>query len=151
MTDFNILPAKGEVVDGVFAFPVRVYYEDTDAGGIVYYANYLKFAERARTEFLRMLRIHQQSDLQENQTGFVVRSCAIEYLKSAVLDDSLVVTCKVIEQSAASATVAQEIMRGDEILATLEVKVIHMSIATHRPTRIPADMVEKFKKFSGKR
>lgn len=148
MTDFNIMPAKGEVIGGVFAFPVRVYYEDTDAGGIVYYANYLKFAERARTEFLRMLTVHQQEDLENNQTGFVVRSCHIEYLKSAVLDDALTVTCKVVEQGAASATVAQEILRGDEVLATLEVKVIYMSIATHRPTRIPPEIVEKFKQFS---
>ena len=148
MTDFNIMPAKGEVIGGVFAFPVRVYYEDTDAGRIVYYANYLKFAERARTEFLRMLTVHQQEDLENNQTGFVVRSCHIEYLKSAVLDDALTVTCKVVEQGAASATVAQEILRGDEVLATLEVKVIYMSIATHRPTRIPPEMVEKFKQFS---
>lgn len=149
MTDFNVLPPKGEVVGGLFAFPVRVYYEDTDAGGIVYYANYLKFAERARTEFLRMLAIHQQQDLQEKQTGFIVRSCHIEYLKSAVLDDVLTVTNQVTEVGAASAIVAQKILRGDEVLATLEVKVIYMNVATHRPTRIPADMVEKFKKFNG--
>lgn len=149
MTDFNVLPPKGEVVGGLFAFPVRVYYEDTDAGGIVYYANYLKFAERARTEFLRFLAVHQQQNLQEKQTGFVVRSCHIEYLKSAVLDDALTITCKVVQQSAASAIIAQEIVRGDEILASLEVKVIYMNVATHRPTRIPADMIEKFKQFNG--
>lgn len=149
MTDFDVLPAAGKVVAGVFAFPVRVYYEDTDAGGIVYYANYLKFAERARTEFLRILRVHQQADLEQNQTGFVVRSCHIEYLKSAVLDDALTVTCKVTEQGAASATVSQEILRGNEVLATLEVKVIYMNVATRRPTRIPPDMTEKFKQFGG--
>lgn len=149
MTDFNVLPPKGEVVGGLFAFPVRVYYEDTDAGGIVYYANYLKFAERARTEFLRMLAIHQQQDLQEKQAGFIVRSCHIEYLKSAVLDDVLTVTNQVTEVGAASAIVAQKILRGDEVLATLEIKVIYMNIATHRPTRIPADMIEKFKQFNG--
>ena len=148
MTDFNILPAYGAVKNGVFAFPIRVYYEDTDAGGIVYYANYLKFAERARTEFLRSLQICQQHDLEQNQTGFIVRSCHIEYLKSAVLDDALVVTCKVEEQNAASAVIAQEIRRGDEILATLQVKVIYMNIATHRPTRIPTAMVAKFKQFA---
>ncbi|MBR6355842.1 MAG: tol-pal system-associated acyl-CoA thioesterase [Alphaproteobacteria bacterium] len=149
MTDFKTEPAKGEVVGGVFAFPVRVYYEDTDAGGIVYYANYLKFAERARTEFLRALTIHQQADLEQHQTGFVVRSCHIEYLKSAVLDDALTVTCIVREYGAASATVVQEILRGDEVLATLEVKVIYMNVATHRPTRMPAEMSAKFEKFKG--
>ena len=148
MTDFNVLPAKGEIMGKIFAYPVRVYYEDTDAGGIVYYANYLKFAERARTEFLRALQICQQDDLEQKQTGFVVRSCHIEYLQSAVLDDALTVTCKVVEQGAASATVAQEILRGDEVLATLEVKVIYMNVALRRPTRIPPEMVEKFKQFS---
>lgn len=149
MTDFSVMPAKGEIVGGVFAFLVRVYYEDTDAGGIVYYANYLKFAERARTEFLRTIAVHQQEDLEQHQTGFVVRSCHIEYLKSAVLDDALTVTCVVTEYGAASATVAQEILRGEEVLATLEVKVIYMNVATHRPTRIPAEMTEKFKLFKG--
>ena len=147
MTDFNIFPSKGEVIGNIFVYPIRVYYEDTDAGGIVYYANYLKFAERARTEFLRSLNIHQQRDLEEKQTGFIVRSCHIEYLKSAFLDDILNVTCQVTERGAASAVVAQEIRRGDEVLATLEVKVIYMNVATHRPTRIPEDMANKFKQF----
>ncbi|MBR1825886.1 MAG: tol-pal system-associated acyl-CoA thioesterase [Alphaproteobacteria bacterium] len=147
MADFKVLPAKGEIIGKVFAYPVRVYYEDTDAGGIVYYANYLKFAERARTEFLRTLQVCQQEDLEQKQTGFVVRACHIEYLKSAVLDDALVVTCQAAAQGAASATIAQEILRGEEVLATLEVKVIYMNIATHRPTRIPADMTEKFKQL----
>ncbi|MBQ7633492.1 MAG: tol-pal system-associated acyl-CoA thioesterase [Alphaproteobacteria bacterium] len=148
MTDFNILPANGKAVDGVFVYPIRIYYEDTDAGGIVYYANYLKFAERARTEFLRELEIHQQQDLIEKRTGFIVRSCHIEYLKSAVLDDALIVTCQVTEIGAASAVIAQEIKRGNETLATLEVKVIYMNISTHRPTRIPTEMIEKFKLFN---
>ncbi len=150
MTEFNLLPAAGKVIGNVFAFPIRVYYEDTDAGGIVYYANYLKFSERARTEFLRNLTIYQQQDLEQKQTGFVVRSCHVEYLKSAVLDDALVVTCHVIEVGAASAVVAQEIRRGDELLATLETKVIYMDVETHRPIRIPAEMVAKFAQFTAK-
>ncbi len=150
MPTFDLLPAAGTAVDNIFAYPIRVYYEDTDAGGIVYYANYLKFAERARTEFLRMLTIHQQQDLEQKQTGFIVRSCHIEYLKSAVLDDALVVTCQVIEVGAASAVVAQEIRRGDDLLATLEIKVIYMDVASHRPIRIPAEMVEKFHKYEKK-
>lgn len=148
MTEPKVLPANGVVEGNVFAYPVRVYYEDTDAGGIVYYANYLKFAERARTEFLRVLGIYQQKNLETEQTGFVVRSCHIEYLKSAVLDDVLCVTCQVAETSAASAVVVQEIRRSDELLATLEVKVIHMDISTHRPVRISKDMFEKFRKFT---
>ncbi len=139
----NILPAKGILEDGVFYFPVRVYYEDTDAGGIVYYANYLKFAERARSEFLRALGINQQKILAEQQAGFVVRSCHIEYLKSAVLDDALVVACKVTEMGSASAVMKQRICRGDEILAEIEVKLIFLSLATHRPTRICAEITSK--------
>ncbi len=147
MANSEVLPPAGAIIGNVFVFPIRVYYEDTDAGGIVYYANYLKFAERARTEFLRMLSIHQQRDLEQKQTGFIVRSCHIEYLKSAFLDDVLTVTCQVTEVGAASAVVAQEIRRGEEVLTTLEVKVIYMNVATHRPTRIPEYMLEQFKQF----
>jgi len=144
----TVKPASGTVESGVFLYPVRVYYEDTDAGGIVYYANYLKFSERARTEFLRSLGIHQQQHLQESHCGFVVRSCNIDYLASAVLDDELVISCQISELGAAYAVVHQEIRRGEELLSSLDVKVIYMNIYTHRPTRIPADFVEKFKQMS---
>ena len=144
-----VKPAQGTVKDGLFFYPVRVYYEDTDAGGIVYYANYLKFSERARTEFLRMLGIHQQQHLEECRCGFVVRSCNIEYLASAVLDDELSISCCISELGAAYAVVHQEIYRHDELLSRLDVKVIYMNIETHRPARIPADFVEKFKNFCG--
>ena len=78
----KIVPASGVFEDNIFAYPVRIYYDDTDAGGIVYYVNYLKFAERARSEFLRSLGINQQKILAEQKVGFVVRSCHIDYLKS---------------------------------------------------------------------
>lgn len=136
--------AQGRVVDGVFSFPVRIYYEDTDAGGIVYYANYLKFAERARSEFLRYIGIDQQEILQENRCGFVVRSCHIEYLSSAFLNDDLNVTCQVVEYGSASALVHQQIKRGDIVLTEVDVKVVYMNVDTHRPTRMPKDMVDKF-------
>ena len=81
-----IAPAEGEMTDGEFLFPVRVYYEDTDAGGIVYYANYLKFAERARTEYLRYLGKCQKEDLEGNErTGWVVRHCEIDYIEISAL------------------------------------------------------------------
>ena len=145
--NFDVLPAEGKVCNDVFAYPVRVYYEDTDAGGIVYYANYLKFAERARSEFLRLIGVDQQRDLSENQSGFVVRSCNIEYLSSAVLNDNLVITCKIMELGAASAIIAQEIYSGDELLCTVEVKVVYLNISTHRPTRISKENIEKMQKF----
>jgi acyl-CoA thioester hydrolase len=143
-----IKPASGTIKDGVFYYPVRVYYEDTDAGGIVYYANYLKFSERARTEFLRSLNINQQQEMQENHSGFVVRSCNIDYMASAVLDDELVISCQISELGAAYAVVHQEIRRGEDLLSALDVKVIYMNIETHRPTRIPAEFVERFKSMS---
>ncbi len=139
-----ILPAEGVLQNGVFYYPVRVYYEDTDAGGIVYYANYLKFAERARSEFLRALGVNQQKILAEQQAGFVVRSCHIEYLQSAVLDDALTVTCEVAEMGNASTIIKQQICRGDVVLAQIEVKLIFLSLSTHRPTRILPEIKEKF-------
>lgn len=143
--DMNILPAEGKIVGKVFYFPLRIYYEDTDAGGIVYYANYLKFAERARSECLRTLGINQQQLLQEDHQGFIVRSCQIDYISSARLDDALLVSCQVIEQGGASAVLHQEVLRGDEVLAKVDVKVVYMSLDAHRPTRIPPQIAEKFK------
>lgn len=134
--------------DGTFELPVRVYYEDTDAGGIVYYANYLKFAERARTEYLRTLGLDQQKDLQaEDKTGFAVRHCEIDYLRPAVLDDLLTVSCKITELNGASAVMSQKICRGDELLVTLQVKVVCMNLMRKRPVRLPAEMVQKVEKY----
>ena len=143
----DVLPPEGKTENGVYAFPIRVYYEDTDAGGIVYYANYLKFSERVRTEFLRMLNIHQQENINKDKTAFVVRSCRADYLGSAFLDDALVVTCRVTEVGAASAVIYQEIRRGDELLTTIETKVIHLNLESRKPTRIPTYMLEAFKKY----
>ena len=144
----KIMPAAGKISGKKFLYPIRVYYEDTDAGGIVYYANYLKFAERARSEFLRALNINQQKNLEENQTGFIVRSCQIDYLSSAFLDDALTVVCNISELGGASAVIHQEILRDDTLLARLDIKVVYMNIATHRPTRIPSEFIEKFTKFT---
>lgn len=143
----NIMPASGAIKGKTFTYPIRVYYEDTDAGGIVYYANYLKFAERARSEFLRALGINQQQNLSENHTGFIVRSCKIDYLSSAVLDDALVVICSITEIGGASAIIHQEIFRNNELLAKMDIKVVHMNIETHRPSRIPPEYIEKFMNF----
>lgn len=143
----KIMPAAGKISGKKFFYPIRVYYEDTDAGGIVYYANYLKFAERARSEFLRALEINQQKNLIENQTGFIVRSCQIDYLSSAFLDDALTVACNIAEIGGASAIIHQEIFRDDTLLARLDIKVVYMNITTHRPTRLPPEFIEKFTKF----
>ncbi len=134
--------------DGTFVMPVRVYYEDTDAGGIVYYANYLKFAERARSEYIRTLGFDQQAELSsEDRIGFAVRHCEIDYLKPAVLDDLLTVSCKIVEYGGASALMRQEIRRGEETLVVLDVKVACLNLIKKRPVRMPASLVQKIEKY----
>lgn len=143
-----VAPIKGEFKDDEFLFPVRVYYEDTDAGGIVYYANYLKFAERARSEFIRALGIRQQDELvSEDKAGFAVRHCDIDYLAPAVLDDELVVTCRVTELKGASATMHQEILRAEQLLVTLDVKVVYLSLKAKKPVRMPKELVQKISQY----
>ena len=105
---------KGKLFeDKTFSFPIRIYYEDTDAGGIVYYANYLKFAERARTEYLRHFGLDQDSMLKEKGIGFVVRDCHISYKSPAKLDDALNITCKVSELKGVSLKMEQKLYRGE--------------------------------------
>jgi len=140
----SVQPTTGKFIDKTFVYSVRVYYEDTDAGGIVYYANYLKFAERARSELLRALEINQQKILEQKHSGFVVRSCSIEYLASARLDDILTITCQIKELNRVSATLHQQIYCKEDLLAELDVKVIYLNIDTHRPTRIEQEIADKF-------
>jgi len=104
-------------------FPIRIYYEDTDAAGIVYYANYLKFAERARTEALRMAGLDQSELMHEHNIGFVVRTCACEFLKPAMLDDLLTIETSLHDISKVSMQLRQTIRCGDETLVTMEVKL----------------------------
>ncbi|MEZ5668165.1 MAG: tol-pal system-associated acyl-CoA thioesterase [Alphaproteobacteria bacterium] len=118
-------------------FRLRVYYEDTDAAGIVYYANYLRFAERARTEYLRAAGV-QQSALKDGEgVLFAVRRCEIDYLRPARLDDELEVCSRITALGGASVTMRQEIMRSAEILAQLSVRVACVDLAG-RPARMPA-------------
>lgn len=121
----------------VFTWSVRVYYEDTDAGGIVYYANYLKFFERARTEWLRALGIHQQDLLERDGVAFVVRSAAIEYLSAARLDDELKLTLSVEKLGRASIQFAQQAWRGDTLLSSADVKVGCVDKTSMRPRSLP--------------
>lgn len=109
---------------GTHRFPVRVYYEDTDAAGIVYYANYLKFAERARSEALRLCGYAQSELLSEQKLGFVVRRCTADFLKPAMLDDLLTIETRLNDISRISIRMQQTITRGAETLVTLEVKLV---------------------------
>jgi acyl-CoA thioester hydrolase len=105
------------------SFPVRVYYEDTDAAGIVYYANYLKFAERARTEALRLSGIDQSELMREQKVGFVVRRCTVDFLKPAHLDDLLTIETGLNDISKVSMELHQTVRRGAVTLVTMEVKL----------------------------
>jgi acyl-CoA thioester hydrolase len=115
---------------------VRVYYEDTDAAGIVYYANYLRFIERGRTEFLRALG-HDQNLLMKEGVAFAVRSVAAEYLKPARLDDQLSVDTAVAELGGAQLVFVQRIVRGEHLLLDAKIRVACIDPATGRAKRIP--------------
>lgn len=120
-----------------FTWPVRVYWEDTDAGGVVYYANYLKFLERARTEWLSALGLEQDRLAEEAGVVFVVRRVGADYLKPARFNDRLSVLCELAELNRVSLTMAQRVMRGEEVLLAAVVKVACVEQSAFRPARIP--------------
>jgi acyl-CoA thioester hydrolase len=130
------------VTDKQFSWPTRVYWEDTDGGGVVYYANYLKFLERARTEWLRSLGFVQTQLAKDPGIMFVVASVNIEYRRPARLDDSLTITSTCEQESAACLRFDQRINRGEELLVTASVRVACLDAATFRPKRLPAVIVE---------
>lgn len=115
---------------------LRVYYEDTDAGGIVYHAAYLRFAERGRTEFVRKLGIDQQRLRAETGSGFVVTSLTIDYLKPAFLDDNLTITTEIDRIRPASVNFKQTVARESQIIAHLKVRVACLD-GDGRLTRLP--------------
>lgn len=119
-----------------YLWKVRVYYEDTDAGGVVYYANYLKFMERARSEWVRALGFDQSAMLHDHDLIFVVREVRIEYLKPARFDDMLDVTVQLLEAGRSQIVVAQTIQRG-ELLARAEVKLVCVNAQSFKPAKIP--------------
>lgn len=122
-----------------FQLPVRVYVEDTDVGGIVYYVNYLKFLERARTEWFRHQGFEKPALFGENLM-FVVHSLSIDYRKPARLDDLLLATARVIGGGRTFFVMEQTVKRGDELLCAAEVKVACVTRDRMRPSAIPADI-----------
>lgn len=125
-----------------FRWPVRVYWEDTDAGGVVYYANYLKFMERARSEWLRAHGFEQ--DVLRDQAGivFVVRRVEIDYLSPARFNDALDVSVGLHEAGRASLVVRQELMRDSDCLAKAEIALACVDAASFKPARIPAPILQ---------
>ncbi len=126
-----------------FEFALRVYWEDTDAGGIVFYANYLKFFERARTEWLRALGVEQQALREATGAIFVVADTRVVYRSPSRLDDLLRVTVELREAGRASMLIAQRALRGDLLLAEGEIRIGCIDAGTFRPRRIPNQILDR--------
>ena len=124
---------------------LRIYWEDTDAAGIVFYANYLKFFERARTEWLRSRGFEQERLRAESGVAFVVTETALRYRLPARLDDLIDITVRVVHLGAASLGVAQQAWRGDALLAEGTIRIGCVELGTFRPRRIPDDILMKIK------
>lgn len=143
--------SRGWFEHGEHVLPLRVYYEDTDAAGIVYYANYLRFAERARTEMIRCLGVEHRPLMAGAGVAFAVRSCAAEYLEPARLDDRIVVRTRIDKAGGATLNATQRVFRldsdddggdgGDGETELVELKVRLACIdKNQRPARMPADI-----------
>jgi acyl-CoA thioester hydrolase len=141
-------PHEGRFVGNEHRYAVRVYFEDTDVAGIVYYANYLRFMERARSEMLRAAGIAQRDTLEAGEGVYAVAEAHIKYRRPARLDDALIVSSRVREVRAASCVIHQRVMRGDEVLADAFVTAAFLS-PEGRPKRQPREWVEKFERLKG--
>ena len=129
-----------------FSWPVRVYYEDTDAGGVVYYANYLKFFERARTEYLRQFGLGQKQLIEQQDLIFAVRHVSVDYLKPAVFDDLLVVNTEITGLKKASLVFQQNIVREKDnvLLCRASCKVACLQASQLKPRAIPETIIKNF-------
>lgn len=126
-----------------FRLTVRVYYEDTDAAGIVYYANYLKFFERCRTEWLRSLGFDQRELAARERLQFVVADLSVQYHRPARLDDALAIDATIVERARTYVVFRQRARRGAELLASARVKVACVDTGRMAPARMPAALVER--------
>jgi acyl-CoA thioester hydrolase len=124
-----------------FQHTLRVYWEDTDAGGVVFYANYLKFFERARTEWLRALGFGQERLRNDTGAIFVVADTAVRFIAPARLDDELQVTVRIVDAGRATMNVAQRAIRGDRLLAEGSIRIGCVDAGTFRPRRIPNELL----------
>jgi len=141
----ELSPHSGFIKDGEHIRPLRVYYEDTDAGGIVYHANYLKFMERARSDMLRLMGLHQGEMLKflgPDDIKFVVVRTEVDYIMPARLDDDITVRTRVAQLGRASVMMAQVIYRSDDILARGKIKVAILN-EQNKPTRLSKNIVQK--------
>jgi acyl-CoA thioester hydrolase len=121
----------------IFSWPVRVYFQDTDAGGVVYHANYLNFMERSRTEWLRTFGYSNAGMMKELGVVFVVRSLKLEYLKPALLDDLVEVTSQIKEIGRSRLNIHQTVLRGEDRLVEGEVHLVCVDVQTFKPVSVP--------------
>ncbi|HHS83988.1 MAG TPA: tol-pal system-associated acyl-CoA thioesterase [Gammaproteobacteria bacterium] len=130
-------------------WPVRVYYEDTDSGGVVYYANYLKFMERARTEWLRALGYEQTGLVENEELIFAVRRAELDYLRPARFDDLLQVSVRVLRCGRASIEFVQVVMpdQGEEVLCHGRIKIACLNVTTFKPRTLPSQMLNDIRQF----
>ena len=131
-------PTPATRKNSVFTLPIRIYYEDTDAGGVVYHSNYINYMERARTEYLRDLGVEQDDLAREHGIIFAVRSVEIQYLAPARYNDLLQVTVSQPLGGGASVHFEQTVSRGDTLLATANIRIVSLAPDSLRPRRIPA-------------
>jgi tol-pal system-associated acyl-CoA thioesterase len=127
----------------VYSFPVRVYFENTDAGGVVYHGEYLKFLERARTEWLRHLGYEHQALARDHRTLFVVTALAIDFVKPARLDESLAVSVRLESLGKVRCVFVQEVRRDDEVLVKAKVTVASVNSENMKPIEIPEGLRRK--------
>ncbi|OGT04241.1 MAG: tol-pal system-associated acyl-CoA thioesterase [Gallionellales bacterium RBG_16_57_15] len=128
-----------------FSLPVRVYFQDTDAGGVVYHASYVNFMERARTEWLRTHGYSNAGLMKEFGVLFVVRSLRLDYLKPALLDDLLEVTAQIKEIGRSRLNLLQNVRRGNEILTEGEVHLVCVSVEGFKPVSVPEALRKQWK------
>jgi acyl-CoA thioester hydrolase len=129
----------------IFSLPIRVYFQDTDAGGVVYHANYLNFMERARTEWLRTHGYSNAGLMKEFGVVFVVRSFKLDYLKPALLDDMLNVTAQIKDVGRSRISLLQTVQRGAEILTEAEVHLVCVSLESFKPVSVPEVLRDQWK------
>lgn len=129
--------------ENMFLWPVRVYYEDTDSGGVVYYANYLKFMERARTEWLRDIGFEQDELIARDAVIFAVTSVQVDYLQPGRFNDELVVTTQVIKKGKASISLEQKIKKNKDVLCQGLVKIASLDAVSFKPVAMPEKIFNK--------
>lgn len=141
-------PYSGRFEAGAHRFALRVYFEDTDAGGVVYHANYLRFMERARSDMMRLAGIDQRGAIERGEGGYVVAEVAMRYKAPARLDDALVVVSRIGRTGGATSLVHQRVMRGAEMLVDADIEVALIG-PDGRPKRQPRAWIETLERLQG--